>query len=365
MRSHPTTAELQIDLSALQNNWRRFGTLAPGCTVASMVKADAYGLGADQVAPALAGAGCREFFVAEPGEGVALRSLLPDVDIHVLSGDSAGTEATFDSHRLIPVLISLEQVERWSLHARRSGRPRAATLHFDTGMNRTGLDARESATILADPSILEGIELVTVMSHLACADEPDHDFNIRQRERFVRIRERLPAGRASLVNSPGVGLGASYHFDHVRPGIGLYGVDPTPDSRLRVSPVITLTAPVMQVRTAATGDTVGYGASRRFTSERQLATLPLGYADGYHRAASDVGYVAFSGHRAPIVGRVSMDLLTVDITDLPADVRVEPGTTAELIGATVTINEVAAAAATIPYEVLTNLGQRYARIYTH
>ncbi|MGB1506098.1 MAG: alanine racemase [Acidimicrobiales bacterium] len=359
-----TVAELRIDLTALQANWQRFRALAPRSTVASMVKADAYGLGVRHVAPALAEVGCREFFVAEPAEGIALRNLLPDVDIHVLAGVGPGAEATFDEYRLVPVLISLEQVERWSRHARSDGHSRAGTLHIDTGMNRTGLDANETASIVNDPSILDGIELVTVMSHLACAEDPSHELNRRQRERFVQLRKQFPTGRASLANSGGIGLGPDYHFDLVRPGIGLYGVDPTPDGRLVVSPVVTLTAPVLQIRTAAAGDTVGYGATRRLVGERRLATLAVGYGDGYHRAASDVGWVAFGGHRAPIVGRVSMDLLTVDITDLPADVRVETGTMAELIGETLTIHEVASAAGTIAYEVLTNLGQRYARSYT-
>lgn len=364
MTARPTAGHLDIDLSAVQRNWRRFGELAPGCTVAAMVKADAYGLGATEVGPALAEAGCREFFVAEPGEAIALRSALPEADIFVLSGVTEGTEATFDQHQLVPVLISLPQVRRWASHARADGRPRRATLHLDTGINRTGLDTEETATVLAEPSILDGIDLVHVMSHLACADEPDHALNPLQRDRFLRAREQLSAGRASLVNSAGVGLGADYHLDHIRPGVGLYGADPTPDGRLGLSPVVRLTAPVLQVRTAAPGDTVGYGGTHRFDTARRLATLPVGYGDGYHRAASNAGQVAFDGHRAPIVGRVSMDLLTVDVTDLPADVRVEPGSTAELIGETVAIDEVATAAGTIAYEVLTNLGRRYTRTYT-
>lgn len=364
MRARLTAAELQIDLGAVQTNWQRFGQLAPGCVVAAMVKADAYGLGALEISTALDEVGCREFFVAEPGEGIELRSVLPDAEIFVLSGVSAGTEEVFDEHRLVPVLISLEQVRRWATHARNDGNPRKATLHFDTGINRTGLDSDETMTLLADPSILERLTLVHVMSHLACADEPDHVLNTHQRERFLQIRQHLAAGQASLVNSPGVGLGASYHFDHVRPGVGLYGVDPTPDDRLGVSPVIHLTAPVLQIRTAGAGEAVGYGATHRLTAARRLATLPVGYGDGYHRAASNVGHVAFDGHRVPIVGRVSMDLLTVDITDVPPDVRIECGTTAELIGETVTIADAARAAGTIAYEVLTNLGGRYTRTYT-
>lgn len=356
--------DLQIDLSAVQANWRRFSTLAPGCDVAAMVKADGYGLGAGEVGPALAEAGCREFFVAEPGEAIALRAVLPDAHIFVLAGVAAGAEAVFDEYRLVPVLISLEQVDRWATHARTLGHRVTASVHVDTGMNRTGLDRHDTDALLADPGRLDGIDVVHVMSHLACADEPDHEFNVVQRERFVHVRERLTSGRASLANSAGVGLGAGYHFDHVRPGVGLYGADPTPDGRLALAPVVSLHAPVVQVRSSRPGDTVGYGATHRVTGERRLATVAAGYGDGYHRSASGRGHVAFGGRRAPIVGRVSMDLLTVDITDLPDHVRVEAGTPAELIGDTVTIDHVASAAGTIAYEVLTNLGRRYTRSYT-
>ena len=363
MTAPPTAGDLHIDLSAVQANWRRFGALAPGCDVAAMVKADAYGLGATAVAPALADAGCREFFVAEPGEGIALRHVLPDADIFVLSGASPGTEATLDEHRLVPVLISLAQVERWAAHARQHG-GRRGSVHLDTGMNRTGLDPAETELLLDDPTMLDGIDIAHVMSHLACADDPEHDLNARQLARFRAIRARLQSGRASLANSPGVGLGADYHFDHVRPGVGLYGADPTPDTRLDLQPVVSLAAPVLQVRRAGDGDTVGYSATHRLDGDRTIATIGVGYGDGYSRAASGRGHVAFAGRRAPIVGRVSMDLITVDVTDLPADVEVREGTTAELIGPTITVDDVAAAAGTIAYEVLTNLGRRYARSHT-
>lgn len=363
MTAPSTAGELHIDLRAVQANWRQFGALAPRCDVAAMVKADAYGLGAAAVGPALAAAGAREFFVAEPGEGIELRNAMPDADIFVLSGATPGSEATLDEHRLVPVLLSLGQIERWSAHARRHG-GRRASVHFDTGMNRTGLDENETATLLDDPATLDGLDIVHTVSHLACADEPDHEQNARQHARFRAIRARFTPGRASLANSPGVGLGPDYHFDHVRPGVGLYGADPTPDRRLGLRPVVTLTVPVLQVRTARSGETVGYAATHRLGGERRLATIAVGYGDGFSRAGSSRGQIAFDGHCAPIVGRVSMDLVTVDVTDLPADVVVREGTAAELIGPTVSIDAVADAAGTIAYEVLTNLGQRYTRSYT-
>jgi alanine racemase len=199
------------------------------------------------------------------------------------------------------------------------------------------------------------------MSHLASADDPATDQNARQLAAFRRIRAAITAGRASLANTPGIALGEAYHFDHVRPGVGLYGADPSPTRSLDLQPVVTVRAPVIQVRTVAGGATVGYGATWTADGERRIATVAAGYADGMHRAQSSRGTVAFDGHPAPIVGRISMDLITVDITDLPADVVVEAATPAELIGPTVTIDEVAHAAQTIPYEILTSLGRRYRR----
>lgn len=358
-----TTGDLEIDLSCLVANWNRLRSLAPGAEVAAMVKADAYGLGADRIAPALAAAGCREFFVADIGEGASLRAVLPEADIFVLSGALPGTDADLDAQRLVPVLNSRAQIDRWAARARRAERVLPASIHCDTGMNRAGLDGADTAALLADPTMLDGLQVRHVMSHLASADDPDNAQNRRQLDAFARLRAVLAEGRASLANSAGLALGPAYHFDHVRPGVALYGADPTPGNSLGVARVVTLHAPVVQVRRAADRDTVGYSATHRVHGDRRLATLAVGYGDGFSRAASNQGQVAFEGHRAPIVGRVSMDLVTVDVTDVPEHVPVEEGSAAELIGATITIDEVAAAADTIAYEVLTRLGRRYTRRY--
>jgi len=356
-----TASELVIDLAAVRANWRRLGESAPAAQVAAMVKADAYGLGAIPVAQALAEEGCTEFFVAEVGEGIALREALPEVDIFVLAGAHPGTTEQLIAHDLTPVLINTEQIERWSLLS--AGRPARlrCSLHIDTGMNRTGLDAVEASALLADPSKLEHVDVVHVMSHLASADDPDSMQNERQLAAYRRIRAGLPMGVASLANTPGIALGPAYHFDHVRPGIGLYGCDPSPGKRLGLQSVVRLHSPVLQVRTVGAGDTIGYGATHTTAGERRVATIGVGYGDGFLRAQSGRGRVAFDGHTAPIVGRVSMDLITVDISDLPSDIVVAPGSTAELIGPTVTIDDVAGAANTIPYEILTSLGRRYRR----
>ena len=356
-----TASELVIDLAAIRSNWRRLGEHAGGALVAAMVKADAYGLGAIPVAQALAQEGCTEFFVADINEAIDLREALPEVDIFVLTGAHPGTTEHLIAHDLVPVLISGEQVERWSLLS--AGRPDRlrCSLHFDTGMNRTGLDVADTTALLADPSRLEQLDIVHVMSHLASADDPDTSQSERQLAAYRRIRAGLPMGVASLANTPGIALGRAYHFDHVRPGIGLYGCDPSPGQRLGLHPVIHLQSPVLQVRTVAAGDTIGYGATHTTAGERRVATIGVGYGDGFLRAQSGRGRVAFDGHAAPIVGRISMDLITVDISELPTDIVVTAGSIAELIGPTITIDDVAAAAGTIPYEILTSLGRRYRR----
>ena len=227
-----------------------------------MVKADAYGLGAIPVSQALADEGCTEFFVAEVNEGIELREALPEVDIFVLAGAQPGTTEELIAHDLAPVLISAEQIERWTLLS--GGRPNRlrCSLHLDTGMNRTGLDAVETAALLADTSKLQQLEVVHVMSHLASADDPDTTQNEHQLAAYHRIRAGLPMGVASLANTPGIALGPAYHFDHVRPGIGLYGCDPSPGSASVCSRSFTSRA-VLQVRTVGAGDTIGYGATTR------------------------------------------------------------------------------------------------------
>jgi alanine racemase len=356
-----TSSELVIDLAAVRANWRRLGEHAAGVQVAATVKADAYGLGAIPVAQALAQEGCTEFFVAEVSEGIDLRVALPEVDIFVLAGAHPGTTEQLIAHDLAPVLISAEQIGRWSLLS--AGRPDRlrCSLHLDTGMNRTGLDAADTAALLADPSKLQQLDVVHVMSHLASADDPDTTQNERQLAAYHRIRAGLPMGVASLANTPGIALGPTFHLDHVRPGVGLYGSDPSPGRRLGLQPVVNLHSPVLQVRTVAGGDTIGYGATHTTAGERRVATIGVGYGDGFLRAQSGRGRVAFDGHTAPIVGRVSMDLITVDISELPTDIVVTAGSTAELIGPTITIDDVAVAADTIPYEILTSLGRRYRR----
>jgi alanine racemase len=346
-------ARLTVRLPAIAANYRTYRRMAGPCAVAAVVKADAYGLGADAIAPALAAAGCDSFFVARLEEGVALRALLPQARIFVLDGAEPDAVPALISHRLTPALNSLAQVAAWSAAAGAGRGGLDAVLHVDTGMNRLGLPGEELSVLAAEAKArLAGLNLVLVMSHLACADEPGNPYNGRQLSRFKQALAMLPPAPASLAASHGAMLGLEYHFDLVRPGVALYGANPKPGGENLMQAAAVLTAKVLQVRRIDSGESVGYAATFRAKRPSMLATVALGYADGMPRTLSNSGFAAINGARTPIVGRVSMDLLTLDVTDLP-DVR--PGDEAELLGETVTLGEVASLAGTNEYEILTRL----------
>ncbi|MBT7635867.1 MAG: alanine racemase [Rhodospirillaceae bacterium] len=348
-------AILEIDLAALAANYEILKQRAAPAECAAVVKADAYGLGADRVAPVLAAAGCKTFFVAHMAEGIALRQTLGGhAAIYILNGILPGTEGDFRAHELRPVLNSLEQLEHWT---------GAAALHLDTGMNRLGLSPDDAAALAAAPGWLENIDLRLVVSHLACADEAGHEMNEQQRQLFDRLRATLPARPASLANSSAIFLGPGYHYDLVRPGIALYGGNPTPGAANPMRQVVRLAGKIIQVREIDTPQSVGYGATHRATGPRRIATVPVGYADGYLRSLSGQGMGCLAGVSVPIVGRVSMDLITLDVTDVPMQAA-RAGAVVDLIGGDGdTVDEVAARAGTIGYEILTSLGRRYHRQY--
>ncbi len=353
-------AVLTVDLGALADNYRRLQRAAAGSEVAAVVKANGYGLGALEVAGALSAAGCERFFVAHLDEGRALRARLPDALIHVLNGLPAGTEVAMVEAGLIPVLNHPGELARWTDQARRVGRPLPAALQIDTGMCRLGFSDADLERL--DAGALAGLELTLVMSHLACAEEPDHPLNERQRRRFEQLRGRLPAARASLANSSGIFLGRAFHYDLCRPGVALYGVNPTPGQTNPMTPVVTLEAPVLQVHDVHASGTVGYGATFATRPGMRIATVPVGYADGYPRAAGGRASARIAGHLVPLAGRVSMDLITLDVSALAAD-AVRPGTLVSLIEGPDGVDALATAAGTIGYEVLTRLGSRFARRY--
>lgn len=371
-------AILHIDLDALVANWRRLGSLAPNAECAAVVKADGYGLGAAEVGQALQAAGCRRFFVAHSEEALALRrALSPNTTgakttIHILHGPTAGGEADLAAAALTPVLSTPGQIAAWSALAKRLGRRLPAALHIDTGMNRLGLTDAEADAVAADPARLDGIDLAFVMTHLACADEPDHPLNRQQAERFAAWRQRFPNLKGSLANSAGIFLGPDFHHDILRPGIALYGanpLDPAAGPRRaasRMAEVVHLQGKILQVRSVDRGMTVGYGAGYIVEKPTQIATVAVGYADGFSRALSGRGSAIIKGRqgdvRVPIAGRVSMDLITLDVSALAAE-DCRPGTAVSLLGGGIDLDEQAAAAGTIGYELLTQLGKRYRRIY--
>jgi alanine racemase len=360
MAIEPHRAVLTVDLGALTDNYRRLRREAAGSEIAGVVKADGYGLGAPEVAGALWDAGCRSFFVAHLEEGVELRRHLPDAAIYVLHGLPAGSEEAVQRANLIPVLNQPGDLARHVAAARKHQRRLPAALQIDTGMCRLGFSRGEIEQL--DRAQLDGLDLGLVMSHLACAEEPANPLNERQRQRFEEARGKLPPARASLANSSGIFLGAAFCLDLCRPGVALYGVNPTPDRANPMAPVVTLEAPVVQVHDVREPGTVGYGATYETRAGARIATVPIGYADGYPRSAGSRASARIAGRAVPIVGRVSMDLITLDVSALPAD-AVRPGATVELIGGPDGVDQLAAAAGTIGYEVLTRLGRRFARRY--
>ena len=355
-------AILEIDLDAIAANWKRLAErLAPGSRCAAVVKADAYGLGMAEVAPRLARAGCKSFFVATLDEGLGLRALLPRAQIAVLDGLVMSQPADFAKARLLPVLNDLGQVRQWQAYAqRRGGAP--AMLHIDTGLTRLGLPQAEVDALAADPALLEGFKLSLILSHLACATEPAHPMNEEQLNRFRAALRLLPRGPASLASSSGIFLGGDFHFDMARPGAALYGVNPLPGRPNPMAPIVHLKAKILQVRDVDRGDAVGYGAAHQMDRPGRIAILALGYADGWLRSSSHRGTARIAGKPAPVIGRVSMDLLTLDVTGL--DPRtVQPGDYADLLDAQYGVDDAAFAAGTIGYEVLTALGRRCLRVY--
>lgn len=361
------TAILTIHLDALAANYRRLRELAGTAECAAVVKADAYGLGMAEVAPALWRQGCRTFFVATPGEGRALRKLLPQAVIYILAGLMPGTADALRKHNLRPVLNSAEEIKEWASLSAKVGEALPCAVHIDSGMNRLGLSAAEVEAVAAARDLWSTVKLSLVMSHLACADEPEHPKSETQRKIFDQLRARLPRALASIANSAGMLLGRAYVYDLVRPGIALYGGKPQSRGQHEFAPVVHLMGRILQVRNVSPGETVGYGATRTLTRPSRVATVAVGYADGFFRSLStkdgETGFVAYAGnHAAPILGRVSMDLITVDVTDVPEAFSAR-GDFVELMGPHVTAQIVAHHAGTIDYEVLTNLGARAFRRY--
>ena len=356
-------ASLTVRLGAIAENYNSLRAMAPSASAAAVVKADGYGLGLKMIAPALAKAGAETFFVARLSEGVALRSVLPKARIFVLDGVQPGTAPALIAHRLTPVLNALNEIGRWSAAAKAARQTLDAAIQIDTGMNRLGLDQAGLASLAAEwKTRLTHLNIMLWMSHLACADDlgPDAAMNRRQLERFRAGLAMLPPAPASLAATSGIALGKDYHFDLVRPGIGLYGGGPRTANPMKT--VAVLKGRVLQVRRIDKGESVGYAATFHAKRPTMIATVALGYADGVLRAASNRGMAAMDGSRVPFAGRVSMDLITLDVTGLKT--APAPGDEAEIMGDTISLSDVADAANTNEYEILTRLSSRVARRYT-
>ena len=368
--SDPGTAgaRLIVDLGAIRSNYRILvDQVGPGTIVSAVVKADAYGLGVDRVAPALEQAGCEDFFVATLDEGVRLRRIAPTARIAVLDGNLPGDEAELAANDLVPVLNDLGAIERWRDQARQAATPLRAVIQLDTGMRRMGLSEPECARLAAEPDRLDGLTALLVMSHLACADEPYHPMNREQYGHFVDLTKRLPPMTRSLANSSGIFLGDDFHFDLVRPGAALYGINPTPNAPNPIAEVARLQGKIVALRDVDSPMTVGYGATHRVARSGRIATLAIGYADGFPRALGNVASGVLADDRAgslslPVVGRVSMDLVTLDVSAL-AQEHATLGTYIDLIGGPRTVDAVAAKAGTIGYELLARIGHRVPRHY--
>ncbi len=361
-------ALLTIDLRALQNNWRQLNELAGLAECAAAVKASCYGLGLEPVVAALSDAGCKTFFVALPQEGHDVRTVLPEANIYVLNGLMPGQAAFYHQHKLSPVLGTPTQVRGWQEYCLEQELKLPAALHIETGINRLGLTDKQTRELAGQREVLSAFKLSLIISHLACGEIPGDPMNGEQRDKFNQLRALLPDAPASLANSPGTFLGEGFNFDMVRPGIALYGGNPFGNRANPMSPVARLYAPLLQVREICVGESVGYAASWTAKRPSKIGIIGAGYGDGLPRALSSPAKdgpacVFVGGHYAPIIGRVSMDLITVDLTDVPQEF-VREGQRVELMGDNVTVDDLARWSGTIPYEVLTGLGSRYARLYS-
>jgi alanine racemase len=382
---------LTIDLGALKANYRLLQKHSSAAETAAVVKADAYGLGTQYVVPTLVAAGVKIFYVAQIDEGIEVRKLAPNARIFVIYGAPKGTETTLSAHNLMPLICSAEQLDRWGQHIRKTGAPHAYGLHVDTGMNRSGLTMTETRLVGMHSDVLKASGLCHIMTHPACADEPDHPLNARQIVQFQELKSIFLDIESSFANSAALLSGGNFGGDVTRPGIALYGGEALNNAPNLMKPVVKAEARIIQIRYAKAGETVSYGASETLKHDTKIAVCAVGYADGYHRSiglkttrnepgndtprarntygndaetvrneyGGRAGFVC--GRRVPILGRVTMDFTMFDVTDVP-DAQLDEVQWVELFGENIALDDVARAGGTIGYELLTSLGRRYERV---
>ncbi len=366
-----SNGRLTIDLDAIVANWKKLAGKSSHGNCAAVVKADAYGLGAERVAGALYKAGCRDFFTATISEGIYVRKFAPDARVYIFNGFNAAAANDYRKHRLTPVINSPGGVERWLEKPRKNMR---CALHIDTGMNRLGHTADEFTALVGDEKKAAALNPELLISHFACADEPSHPLNAKQIKAFGEAAKHFPNARKSLANSAGIFLGRQTHFDLLRPGISLYGGDAVNNVTNPMKPVVRLEGRIIQLKYAKKGETVGYGAAETLKRDTTIAVVGIGYADGLHRQASGAGTLfrnktmspggmgMIGKHKVRILGRVSMDLTAFDVTDIPQRTLAKTQWI-DLINKDLRVDELGFAAGTIGYEMLTSLGRRYERVY--
>lgn len=348
-------AVLNISLESLAANYRLFKSMT-GADVAGVIKANAYGTGALPVFKALRAEGCTHFFIATPDEAAQLRSADSAANLYVLGGLYKGAEDFYAAQNITPVLSSPGDVERWAATAKKSGKKLPAILHLDTGMNRLGLSEADDAMPPLE------IDLRYVMSHFVASDEKDHPLNEKQAKDFARRTEKFSGVKRSLANSSGIFRNKNWHYDLLRPGYALYGGNPTPEVTNPMRPVVGLSVRILQIRSVKAGESAGYSATHIFQNDTSLAVVSMGYADGFLRSGSNRAKLFWNGQACPIVGRVSMDLIIVDIGHLQN--KPQAGDLLEVLGPSQDVDALAKDLGTIGYEILTSLGPRYHRVYT-
>lgn len=353
-----------IDLNALAQNYSYLNHITGDAVKCSaVVKGNAYGLGALDISKRLFQEGCQIFFVAYLDEGIALRqSLGPQPTIYVLIGYFNGTEDDLLAHDLIPVLSTLDQVESWQRYARIRGQELPAVIHVDTGMHRNGLTENDVATLSQDPNRLLGLSVKMIMSHLASSGDAEDPFNGEQRERFLALRRQLPLAPASFANSGGIFLGQDYHFNCVRPGTALYGLNPLSRRDNPMRPIIHIWTRIVQIQDLLPGETVGYFQNYVAKRQRRIATLAMGYTDGIPFLLANRGYVNLHGYQAPILGRVSMDLISVDVSDVPEHL-IHSGQWIELLGNDITLDDWAHSTGLSSVNLVNGMGPRLKKVY--
>ncbi|MBS41175.1 MAG: alanine racemase [Rhodospirillales bacterium] len=362
-----TGSILTIDLNILAKNFAYLRERLSQNTICSaVVKSNAYGLGLEQVVCRLLKEGCNSFFVAMMDEAIKVRNLLiksrVNADIYLLNGLNKGIEKDIIKFGVIPVLNCIAEIEQWSSYCKAKEKNFKAIINFDTGMSRLGLDAYETTELQRNPKLIENIDIDYLMSHLACADDREQLKNKEQKHLFDKIRSKFISTKASLSNSAGIFLGKGYHYDLVRPGAAIYGLQPIKKEVNEIEQVINLKAKILQTFIVDRGTTVGYGATFRTNRKTRIATVALGYGDGYFRTLGNHGKGYIGRQPVPVIGRISMDLVTFDVTDVKEEDSGR-GDMIELIGPHYTVDQLASDAGTIGYEILTSLGGRYFRDY--